>query len=342
MPSYSQTLTEIAGVQDSHCWNEMVGNWDDYTQDWDYYGELTVYTHRTRIRTLTESLTGSPTIQMILTLHRTFTDAITHSTARVVKVVRTLADSITQTTIFSRVYTAVRELNDWLPLAPDTIIKAIKKLEEISLTFSEAIKKVPSKRISETLNITATFSRIVGYIKNLSDSVALTEYDWEWDKMTLNWDDYTMEWESYGTAFWIRIVTAKLYSDSISLAASIIRRPVKRFTETITNSETIKKIVKLIRNEAVALTTYIQTRANLGWVFADTLTLTENFTKKFREFLKSAIAKISNVILSGRIEQDSVHGRISNSPQNFAHGVSSENKRGKIKNQTITGKIKQT
>jgi hypothetical protein len=341
MASYSQTLTEIAGVQDSHCWNEMVGNWDDYTQDWDYYGELAVYTLRTRIRTLTEALTGSPTIQMILTLHRTLTDAITHSTARVVGIVRTLTDSITQATDFSRIHTAVREVDDWLPLAPDTIIKAIKKLEEISLSFSETILKLPVKRLSETLNLTATFSRIVGYIKNLSDSVSITEYDWEWDKMTLNWDDYTMEWESYGTAFWIRIVTAKLYSDSISLAASIIRRPAKIFTETITNSETIKKIVKLVRSEAIALTTYVQTRANLTWIFSDILALTENFTLKFREFLKLAIAKISNVILSGRIEQENVQGRISDSPQKFAHGVSNENKRGKIKNQTITGKIKQ-
>jgi hypothetical protein len=234
----------------------------------------------------------------------------------------------------------VRELEDWLPLTPDRILKTISQTKTEALTMTGSIVRQATKNMAETLHLTEAISFVSNIIRTLTDTLGITEYDWTWDKMTLTWDDYTQAWDEYRNSLWIRIVTLKSVSDAITLTESITRKSIKVLTEEMSLTETITKVIKLIRSEALKMTEYLSFQMNLGLIFIDALTLTENLVSKFKEFFRKAQGRIRNIILSGIIKSERVDGLISNSP-NISGKISQVKPEGKIKDQTLIGKIDQ-
>jgi len=392
MASYSETLTDIAGVLDNRSWNDMTLTWDDYTGTWDSYGEIPITSLHTHIRTLTSGITQTEAIQLIAVAHRNLTDGITHTlslankvirtltdsithttflTKTVIKsvndsishtetvlknviraladsithtvsliksVVRTLTDSITQTEAMNKVLTAVRELFDWFPLTQDTIIKIIKRMTAEAITHTESFAKTTTKVLTDPWTITEVFKSVTTFIRNLTDTLSVAEYDWTWDKMTLTWDDYTQEWDAYRNSFLVRIITLRNYTDAITLSGSIIKKAIKNLSETITQAETFDRIIKLLRTDAIALVENISFQLNLTLIFNDAIALTENFTKLFKGYITSTIGKISDIIPSGMIRKSKIEGRILG--RETIGKISDPKIEGNIKNRNIIGRIK--
>jgi hypothetical protein len=207
--------------------------------------------------------------------------------------------------------------------------------------MTETIAKKATRTLIETLHLTEAFSRLAIFSRTLLDTLTVSEYDWTWDKMTLTWDDYTQSWDDYRSSLWIRIIDLKSVNDTLHLADSLSKRAIKNLTDAISHSETMTRVIKLLRAETLAMTEYLSFQLNLGLMFSDTLHLTENFYKLFRDFFIGAIGRIRNQTISGTIKQNRISGRISDAPGIIEGRIREIQPRGNIQNQGIIGRIKQ-
>lgn len=235
----------------------------------------------------------------------------------------------------------LRTIWNELPFIPDVIIKMIKKPQAETLTMTETIVRKRRTSLIETLHLTETLSRLAIFSRTLLDTLSILEWDWTWDKMTQTWDDYAESWDNYGNSIWVRIITLKAVSDTLNLAETITKKAIKNLTDAISHSETMTRVIKLLRTETLAMTEYLAFQLNLSLRFQDTITLTENFLKLFKEFFIGAIGRIRNQNISGTIKQNTISGRISDAPGIVEGRIREIQPRGNIQNQDIIGKITQ-
>jgi len=287
----------------------------------------------TFIRTLTDSITHTESFSRIATFIRTLTDSITHTEALAKKIVRTLSDLIAYTETFIKAL--VRTLTETITYIAENDYILIKGRELTdALTHTDMLIKSLVRQLSETLGLTETFSRISTNIRNFTETLNIGEFDWTWDKMTLTWDDYTEQWDYYRNSLWVRIITLKTMSDTLNLADSILKKGIKVLVETITQTETIRRVIKLLRTDVILLGENFYSRANLALVFQDTIHLTESFIKRlFQQFVK-AVGTIRSMEIIGRTNLIEFTG------SKIIGGAKGMYFKGKIKAQDIIGKIK--
>lgn len=135
----------------------------------------------------------------------------------------------------------------------DSLIKKATKLCSETLTIADTFLKSLSRQFSETLILTDTVEKIKIYLKELTESVSLTDVFRGIANKVLQ--------ETISLTDSISKLQNKVISETITLADSIIKKIHKTFTETLTLTD----VVKLLKNGLSVLWSKVPRPLSGGW-----------------------------------------------------------------------------